>query len=659
MKVLKGKLFVFFIIIVIILFFNKYKVYADEKKDVLFISSYNPNFITFNDQVLGIEDTMNDDVQLQIEYMDFRTFSDEKNEKNFYDLLKYKINNYRTFDAIILGDDEALRFGMKYKEELFGDIPVVFFAVSNMDNLNKAIDEYGMLGIAEIQDVEENLKLALKLNKQAKNIVFLDGSRIDVESNDVGKSIDKEMIDRYALEYPNINFKEIYTEDLEYEEFIDLLKGFTEDDIVISIYPHLFKNKNKISHKDFIKAVADNINSNVPIYTVINYGIGDGFLGGLLTSHFREGQEAGKIVSKILNNESLDNLSIRDNSINEYIFDYNKLKDLKIKKDELPKGSVIINKPILFFQKYKELIVPISLTIVGLVLIIILLILYSLNQKRYEKKILEAKLLAEDANRAKDHFISNISHELRTPVAIIVSATQLLRLKIKYENSEKNSAFDRLNIIDKNCYRLMRLINNIIDIAKVDANFMKLNLKNLNAIEILEDLVMSVIPYAENKNINIIFDTQEEEVIMALDKEKIERIVLNLLSNAIKFSKEGGDIFINTYIEDKNLVFYVADNGIGIEKENLDKIFERFIQVDNTMTRKNEGSGIGLSLVKSFVKLHNGEIYVESKPKHGSKFTVKLPIKLVKEDSGENKNLDEDKSKDMTSTKVEFSDIYF
>lgn len=115
---------------------------------------------------------------------------------------------------------------------------------------------------------------------------------------------------------------------------------------------------------------------------------------------------------------------------------------------------------------------------------------------------------------------------------------------------------------------------------------MKLNLENLNAIEFLEDLVMSVIPYAENKNIDIIFDTQEEEVIMALDKEKMERVVLNLLSNAIKFSNDGGDIFFNVYIENNELVFYVADNGIGINEEDLEKIFEKFIQVDETMTRK-------------------------------------------------------------------------
>ena len=107
-------------------------------------------------------------------------------------------------------------------------------------------------------------------------------------------------------------------------------------------------------------------------------------------------------------------------------------------------------------------------------------------------------------------------------------------------------------------------------------------------------------------------------------------------------------------------MFYVADNGIGINEEDLEKIFEKFIQVDETMTRKNEGSGIGLSLVKSFVEFHNGKICVESKPRQGSKFTVKLPIQTIEQHNiNIDKNLDKDRTNDTISTKVEFSDIYF
>lgn len=651
------------IMIIIILFSSKYRVYADEKKDILFISSYNPNFVTFNDQVLGIEDGMNNNAELQIEYMDFRSFSDEENENNFYNLLKYKINNYKNFDAIILGDDKALRFGMKYKDELFSNIPMVFLGVGNMEDLNEAIHEYGMYGVGEIYDIEETLRLALKINEDCKNIIFLDGSKTDNIEEDIFKNIDDNMVNKYAEKYPDKNFTMLYSEDGDEDSFKDVLQSFTKDDIVICVYPYIFRDRSKITYKDLVNLVSENVGDDVPFYGVLGYGVGSGFLGGKVVNHYIQGKEAGIIVNKLLNGETSQDISVVSSDINQYLFDYNKLKIIGIKEDSLPEGSIIVNKPVSFFEKYRGAILPVALTIVGLIGIIVLLILYSLHQKKYEKKVLEAKIIAEEANRSKDHFISNISHELRTPVAIIVSANQLLKLRCKENDFDKNSdIFDKLNIIDKNCYRLMRLVNNIIDIAKIDANFMKLSLKNLNAIELLEDLVMSVVPYAENKNIDIIFDTQEEEVIMALDKEKMERIVLNLLSNAIKFSNEGGDIFFNIYVENNELIFYVADNGIGIEEENLEKIFEKFMQVDETMARKNEGSGIGLSLVKSFVKLHNGKVYVESKPKQGSKFTVKLPIQTIEQHNKSikiDKNLNEDKSNDITSTKVEFSDIYF
>lgn len=650
-----------FILLFILFIVGSIEAYGDEKKQILFISSYNPNFISFNDQIAGVEEGIDGDVEIQIEYMDFRTFSDYTNEENFYKLLEYKISNYDNFDAIILADDKALRFGMEYKDDLFKDIPMVFLGVSNNKDIDRAINDYGIYGVAEIYNIEDTLNTALELNEDSKNVILLDGSSTENIENDIFKNIDENMVQEYALKYPDKNFETIYSSNMTYEKFIDTLKSFTEDDIVISVYPYLFSDGEKITYKDLIELMKNNIQENVPVYGILTYGIGDGFLGGKVVSHYTQGKEAGIIVNKLLSGETSKDISVISSDINEYMFDYNKLKAMGIKENNLPEYSIIVNKKQSFLEKYKTLILPISLAILGLFAIIVALVIHSLDQKEYEKEILKAKSIAEAANKSKDHFISNISHELRTPVAVIISANQLLKLKMdKYSFEEKGNLTEKLNIIDKNCYRLMRLVNNIIDVAKIDANFMKVNVKNLNAIELLEDLVMSVIPYAENKNVNIIFDTEKEEVLMALDREKMERIVLNLLSNAIKFSNEGGNIFFNIYLEDNNLVFCVADNGIGIEEKDLEKIFEKFIQVDETMTRKNEGSGIGLSLAKSFVELHKGKIYVESVPNEGSKFTVKLPITVIEDDSDSKviKNVTGGSSSKISTT-VEFSDIYF
>ena len=207
----------------------------------------------------------------------------------------------------------------------------------------------------------------------------------------------------------------------------------------------------------------------------------------------------------------------------------------------------------------------------------------------------------------------------------------------------------------QNCYRLSKLINNIVDSSKIQTGFFELHLSNNNIVEVVEDIVMSVTNFTDSKGINIIFDTDIEEKIIACDPEKIERVVLNLISNAIKFSDKGDEIFID--VKDKNefVEISVKDNGIGIEEKNLDAIFDRFKQVDKSLSRNAEGTGIGLSLVKSIVELHGGHIYAESEVGKGSKFIVKLPSRSVS--NGKMIHSSKISSKNE-SIKVELSDIH-
>ena len=258
--------------------------------------------------------------------------------------------------------------------------------------------------------------------------------------------------------------------------------------------------------------------------------------------------------------------------------------------------------------------------------------------------------MAEEANMLKSHFISNISHELKTPITVIMSVIQLLQIKNKEDYSNNH-----IQIIDNNCKRLLRLINNIIDMEKFDTNEIKLDLKNVNIVSLMDDIVESIEPYAKSKNLNIIFDPYCEEIYMAIDCPKIERVVLNLLSNAIKFSYNSGIIYISLYKDNyNNVVITFKDYGTGISEKNLKCIFDRFTQVDNTMTRNNEGSGIGLSIANSFVTLHKGTIEVNSKENEGSEFIIKIPIKLI---DGESILTYDRKILDYNA-KTELSDIY-
>lgn len=270
---------------------------------------------------------------------------------------------------------------------------------------------------------------------------------------------------------------------------------------------------------------------------------------------------------------------------------------------------------------------------------------------------------AIDFEHIKSSFIANISHEFKTPINIILSTVQLLIAieKGDFNRITKDRYIEYLNMLKQNSYRLLRLVNNVIDTAKIENNFYKLNLGNYNIIKLIEDITMSTSSYVSENNRNIIFDTDEEEVILACDPDKIERVILNLLSNAIKFSELGSNINVDVSTDfDRNIVYVsVKNTGELISEEYANKIFGQFMQGENLFIRRTEGSGIGLYLAKYFIKMHNGDIWLNLDNKDCTEFTFSIPIEKVHD----KENFNEDiyiinESKIIEQCNIEFSDIY-
>ena len=259
----------------------------------------------------------------------------------------------------------------------------------------------------------------------------------------------------------------------------------------------------------------------------------------------------------------------------------------------------------------------------------------------------------------KMEFFANISHEFRTPLNIIISALQLIEQNLKGSNLLCHSkAMRHLNSIKQNSFRLLRLVSNLIDITKLDTGYFKIYKHNYDIVSMLENITQSVAQYIEGKGLNLIFDTDVEEKVMACDAEMIERIMLNLLSNAVKYTEKNG--YIKVTIKDNKdcLRVSVRDTGVGIPEDKRDVIFERFAQGDKQFTRRCEGSGIGLSLVKSMVELHGGRIWVNSTVGKGSDFVFELPFQVIEEDKSAVKNLEPTHEERIQKVNVEFSDIY-
>jgi PAS domain S-box-containing protein len=286
-----------------------------------------------------------------------------------------------------------------------------------------------------------------------------------------------------------------------------------------------------------------------------------------------------------------------------------------------------------------------------------LLVARDISSRKQIEQLEEDIETTKEFNRILTEFFSNISHELKTPLNVILGAVQMMGLS---SGVELTSEFDiklnkYLRIMKQNCFRLLRLVNNLIDLSKLDSGYIKLNLKNHNIVNIIEDITLSVADYIENRGVELIFDTNTEEKIMAFDADKIERVMLNLLSNAIKFTMSGDKIMVDITDKEEYITISVKDTGEGIPEDKLELIFDRFGQVDKTLARNREGSGIGLALVKSLVDMHGGNIRVISTYGKGSEFIISIPYRLS--DTEEEIEIFQYQSK-VERISIEFSDIY-
>lgn len=229
----------------------------------------------------------------------------------------------------------------------------------------------------------------------------------------------------------------------------------------------------------------------------------------------------------------------------------------------------------------------------------------------------------KDMDEIKSRFFANISHEFRTPLTLIQGPLQQIEENTKRNEEAATVPLRHIKTMRRNTDRLLELVNQLLDLSKLDSGKMKLQVIKGDVLQLLKALTASYDSMAERKGIHYHVHFPEGTTIAFFDKDKLEKIVSNLLGNAIKYTNEGGTVAVGVAIEDNRLRITVDDNGPGIGKKELDKIFDRFYQVEGT---EDKGSGIGLALVKELVDLYRGQISVSSEPGKGSRFKVSLPI---------------------------------
>ncbi|WP_428395601.1 response regulator [Lichenicoccus sp.] len=249
------------------------------------------------------------------------------------------------------------------------------------------------------------------------------------------------------------------------------------------------------------------------------------------------------------------------------------------------------------------------------------------DQRQAEADLLAAKQTAEDANRAKSQFLANMSHELRTPLSAVIGYSEMLEEEI--EDLGQKSLLDDVRKINSNARHLLSLINDVLDLSKIEAERMTTYAEDFSTAGLLREVASTVEALVATKHNRLMLDLGAETELgsMHTDQVKLRQCLFNLISNAAKFT-ENGTITVRARREDTDLLFSVADSGIGMTAEQLERLFERFAQADASTTRRFGGTGLGLAITRAFCRLLGGDVTVESVEGQGSTFTMRIPALL-------------------------------
>jgi len=432
-----------FLITFISLFFV-YKVYGvDNNKRVLFISSYNQNFVTVPEQIEGIQSVfIPNEIELDIEYMDTKRFDTKENKDNFFQYLKYKLDNIRTYDAIIVGDDSALQFVMDYKHDLFENLPIVFLGINDYQRAEFAFEHRNMTGIIEETSLKENIEIAQKFNKNAEKVVAI----VDNTLTGIG---DKEQFYSAENYFNDLRFDDINASEYTFEELKNILENVENDTILLYLSMFMDKTGRTISMDEAVDILREH--THVPVYRASIGGIGQGLLGGRMISYTALGDLAANMVLDILNGTPVENIEMVYDTPHKYVFDYNIIIKYNIDENLIPKDAILINKKASQLEEHRDELFTITLVIAFLIILSTILIIDNINRRAMEKALMESN------NKLGETYdeLSATEEELRVQYDTIQeNIDEIKKINDRYELAIESteSAVWEINLNNKELY---------------------------------------------------------------------------------------------------------------------------------------------------------------------------------------------------------------
>ncbi len=592
---------------IIFIFLIPLTTYANER--VLLISSYNSSFPTYFEQINGVKSVLDSlEINLDVESLDTKRFNDSTIYDLNYQLLNYKLSKGEKYRAILVSDDNALDFALSVQNRLFKSIPIIFLGINDLEKALLQNQNPFVTGIVEEVSIEETLDIMVKLFPLTQKVYVI---------SDVTKTgnIDLKSFYEFANSKSDLTVENISLKNYSFSELGAVLKGIEEKSPVLLLSALQDKNGEAMDFQCSLNLISQNLDA--PLFHLYQHGLGNGIIGGKLISQYEQGRRAASIVTKLINGEGFSKIKVLYESPNYYMFDYNELEKFNVDMSLLPKSSVIINRPISLFDKYKNIFIIVVLFIASQSVIIFLLFISNHKRKRIqtelEDQVSDYKVLNDEFQGLNGDY-KNLNKQLFLKNNDLLAAEEELRanleeLALKNEDYEISEERFRLAVeASNNGIWDWNLINNEVYFSpmwKKIIGYKDDELPNVfetwksNMFE--EDLDLAL------KRIDQFIKGENREYMIEFRMKHKNGKLVNILSKGLLMRDKQGEAYriIGTH-EDLTPRYLYEQNLKTQVEENL-SLYEEYKTISEELIQKNN------DLIETEDKLRNNLKSIEEK----------------------------------------------
>lgn len=607
---------------------------------ILIISSYNPetgqvaeNLSSFLDEYKRLGGKLS----VIIENMNCKSFSESVLWRKQLEEILQKYDRNRSPQLIILLGQEAWSAYLSQSRILPTRIPVMCGLVSRnaiilpddsvslSDWQPQSIDAFKDVrgcnivgGYAYEYDIKKNIELIKEIYPNTRNIAFL--------SDNTYGGVSMQALAREEMKkFPELNFIELDGRKYSIYTIVPEISGLPENTVLLVGTWRVDMNEGYFM-RNATYTLRD-ANPDLPVFSVASIGLGYWAIGGYMPGFKIVGKDMARQVSDFLNGKGQREVHI-EFVPGQYVFDAAKVDELKIPRSILPKHAEYVNVQQSFFEEYKYHIIAVVTAFIILLAGFLVSLYFYFRAKllandlmKSEIELRKAKERAEESNRLKTAFLANMSHEIRTPLNAIVGFSNVL-VSSDPTKEEQQKYFE---IIQTNSELLLNLINDILDISRLEAGRIKFAYEDCDIVGLCRNVV-STVAYARKTEAKLVFESTMESYILRTDIQRLQQVLINLLSNAAKFTPKG-TITLDFKIDEaqQKVVFSVTDTGCGIPVDKQQQVFERFEKLNEYA----QGTGLGLSICKLIVEVWGGDIWIDAAYEEGARFMFSHPLHVI------------------------------